>query len=370
MKDHKQVDVAAYRAAIPELGAVDLVCAAGEFAGLRFSLDLPSGWRTTIPRPAFRSVTEFPEEDIVLTCDLGTVTLLNPMVTALDNSGNLSGVSIAVHLFTSELPPETQCTFRTYVRVKSDISGHMIFPAAYEDPTSGWTSRALLPINVDGLDADFLVLRGQPPTVVIEGHGQLVAHPEFLRITSGIRRLFSFLTGRMCDGDTVDMVFLKETGGALMRASWYEGRASDNTIYQPIPTDPRYPFQAAPFSTCLKSLLDEPELIYPLEYLIAFANLPIEMRGVVLSVALESLTSHLLSKGLVPRGGLLSEETWPGVRADLKSTLAAAAITKTERDIVASGQRGSHFHQNHRGPGTHPVARRRIFALPVGARVA
>ena len=37
---------------------------------------------------------------------------------------------------------------------------------------------------------------------------------------------------------------------------------------------------------------------------------------------------------------------------------------------VASGQRGSHFHQNHRGPGTHPVARRRIFALPVGARVA
>ena len=38
--------------------------------------------------------------------------------------------------------------------------------------------------------------------------------------------------------------------------------------------------------------------------------------------------------------------------------------------IVASGQRGSHFHQYHRVPGTHPVARRRIFALPVGARVA
>ena len=37
---------------------------------------------------------------------------------------------------------------------------------------------------------------------------------------------------------------------------------------------------------------------------------------------------------------------------------------------VASGQRGSHFHQYHRGPGTHPVARRRIFALPVAARVA
>ena len=37
---------------------------------------------------------------------------------------------------------------------------------------------------------------------------------------------------------------------------------------------------------------------------------------------------------------------------------------------VASGQRGSHFHRYHRGPGTHPVARRRIFALPVGARVA
>ena len=37
---------------------------------------------------------------------------------------------------------------------------------------------------------------------------------------------------------------------------------------------------------------------------------------------------------------------------------------------VASGQRGSHFHQYHRGPGTHPVARRRSFALPVGAESA
>jgi hypothetical protein len=37
---------------------------------------------------------------------------------------------------------------------------------------------------------------------------------------------------------------------------------------------------------------------------------------------------------------------------------------------VASGQRGYHFHQYHRGPGTHPVARKRIFALPVGAKSA
>ena len=35
---------------------------------------------------------------------------------------------------------------------------------------------------------------------------------------------------------------------------------------------------------------------------------------------------------------------------------------------VASGQRGSQFHQYHRGPGTHPVARRRIFTLPFALR--
>ena len=34
---------------------------------------------------------------------------------------------------------------------------------------------------------------------------------------------------------------------------------------------------------------------------------------------------------------------------------------------VASGLRGYHFHRNHRVPGAHPVARGRIFAVPVGA---
>jgi hypothetical protein len=50
----------------------------------------------------------------------------------------------------------------------------------------------------------------------------------------------------------------------------------------------------------------------------------------------------------------------------------AAKKVGSERSwaIVASGQRGSHFHQYHRGPGAHPVARRRFFALPVAARVA
>src|SRR3954466_13691656 len=41
-----------------------------------------------------------------------------------------------------------------------------------------------------------------------------------------------------------------------------------------------------------------------------------------------------------------------------------------ERLGVATGQRGYQIHRRHRDPGTHPVARRRFFALTVPRRHA
>jgi hypothetical protein len=72
----------------------------------------------------------------------------------------------------------------------------------------------------------------------------------------------------------------------------------------------------------------------------------------------------------------LAERVVRGLRAHLCLLALVPGIDVSEQvlpremRIVASGQRGSHFHQYHRGPGTHPVARRRIFALPVGAKSA
>jgi hypothetical protein len=40
----------------------------------------------------------------------------------------------------------------------------------------------------------------------------------------------------------------------------------------------------------------------------------------------------------------------------------------TTRAGVAAGLGGSHFQRDRRCPGTHPLARRRFFALPAGAR--
>ena len=37
----------------------------------------------------------------------------------------------------------------------------------------------------------------------------------------------------------------------------------------------------------------------------------------------------------------------------------------SDRCDVASGHSGYHFHRYHRVPGAHPLARRRILALPV-----
>ena len=55
---------------------------------------------------------------------------------------------------------------------------------------------------------------------------------------------------------------------------------------------------------------------------------------------------------------VLSVLTWTG----LVCFLGGPAIYSGS---VASGHRGYHFHRYHRVPGAHPLARRRIFALPV-----
>jgi hypothetical protein len=52
------------------------------------------------------------------------------------------------------------------------------------------------------------------------------------------------------------------------------------------------------------------------------------------------------------------------------SVLSNAVLVWNTVRIVATGERGYQIHRRHRYPGTHPVARRRFFALTVPRRHA
>lgn len=59
-------------------------------------------------------------------------------------------------------------------------------------------------------------------------------------------------------------------------------------------------------SAMVQTFLAEPELAAPIEYLLRFHEVPVEMRGAFLSVSLESLTDQMQKKG----GATMSAPRW------------------------------------------------------------
>jgi hypothetical protein len=64
-------------------------------------------------------------------------------------------------------------------------------------------------------------------------------------------------------------------------------------------------------------VLDHHELITPLEYLLAFPDAPVEMRGALLSVALESLTDIMQDRKLLKSVKPLEDGVWKALREAL-----------------------------------------------------
>jgi hypothetical protein len=85
-------------------------------------------------------------------------------------------------------------------------------------------------------------------------------------------------------------------------------------------------------SACIQKLLDEPDLETPIAYIRLAVDAPVDVRGALLSVALEALTGHLKAKGLIAAyPSPLTEEPWIALEKDLRGVLDAHALTWDEK---------------------------------------
>jgi hypothetical protein len=126
----------------------------------------------------------------------------------------------------------------------------------------------------------------------------------------------------------------------------------DDTIYTPIPVSLhdwmrashtlQLDVQSGPLlpdivSRMAQTFLDEHGLAAPVEYLLRFHEAPVEMRGALLSLALESLTDQLQKKGLFEFPKPLPDEAWTTFFGAAKALVDQQEMwTNEQRNIITS----------------------------------
>ncbi len=126
----------------------------------------------------------------------------------------------------------------------------------------------------------------------------------------------------------------------------------DDTIYTPIPVSVhdwmrashtlQLDVRSGPLvpdivSRMAQTFLDEHGLAAPVEYLLRFHEAPVEMRGALLSLALESLTDQLQKKGLFEFPKPLPDEAWRTFFSSAKALVDQQETwTNEQRNIITS----------------------------------
>jgi hypothetical protein len=172
-----------------------------------------------------------------------------------------------------------------------------------------------------------------------------VAADDFERCVSAIRLLLIYLTGAPLHGTSQWVAFADN--GNLQHIEWSPGRTSPCTMmHHPIPScwaewqwygaldyfnlDPsETPLPPTMFSGMVRRLLDNPDALAPIEYVIAADGLLPELRGALLCVALESMAELLRRDGLMQsKKPLLDKKVWNPICRSLQEVV--------EREVTAN----------------------------------
>jgi hypothetical protein len=296
----------------------------------------PNG-RWSTEAPGFL-LPPLPRGDLVLESDLGPIVLKHASIThaQLGPGGAIEGVSTQVILETSGAC-NGQSTFRAYVKTRRDFPA--VFPLWLEDTAGARRWCGHLPLATkDGRQLDVFTLPNQSCVVLECSHPGLTL-VGFRELTAAAQRLLEWLAGERLDGETCEVE--RGEDGRLIQAAWYGGHQRGSHIYAAIPctwqewtgavgklglAPSLTPLNPVTLSSCLTKLLEEPGLVTCLRYLLAFPNEHLDIRGALLSVALESLTNHLHDKGLLESVRLVDADAWTRLRRDLLAVVDTASI--------------------------------------------
>ena len=333
------VDVDRVLSDIPDLSATQAIATNGPFAGKTYKIASDGKW--SIEGVLFDGdVSAISRDDVELVSEIGTFILRRPIVTQWNiEPGVIKGVTVLITLRPHDAPPQGKKTFRTYVRMARTRLSQISFPKTYSYPRGGGT-RSLLPLASETLKLDIYALEDDQ-RLVFESSRIGLSRDGFDCLSNSARQLFSYLMGVSCDGDFCDLT-LDHSTGKVLEVRWCPGRTLEDPPYHPLPATTRECWTCAEFLSqpehsiwrldpallagCLARLVENPSLVVPLEYLILFAHQPIELRGVILSASLESLTSYMQKQGLVRQAAKpVLDEDWPALLGGLEATLNTTA---------------------------------------------
>jgi hypothetical protein len=347
-----QIDITRILSDVPDLAKLPGVCHQGWFAGASFAAHWDGGWRASGCRSGFgfASLSELPDDDITLDTALGTLTLRRPCAKSSGSDGTISGIALScsLRIAASEVPA---ARFRSYAST-SDLTTRVCFPRTIEDPIQGFSARARLPLVVADVPVEvFALSRG--PYLIIEAPalGDSYAPARFQEVSGSLRMLLSYLFGLRLDRRTCDLHI--GLSGDVLQVDWYAGSAAgDESIYTPIPVSwadwmrasnnlnleaQNGPLVPEVISRMAQTLLDQHGLAAPVEYLLRFHEAPVEMRGALLSLALESLTDQLQRSGLFKFPKPLPDDMWK-IFLDEVNTLVGQQMmwTNEQRNVITS----------------------------------
>jgi hypothetical protein len=304
----------------PDPGSLAGTCSEGPLAGWSLTWDRSLNWEAA-PPPLYRSMISIQsvwKSDIVVDTPNSRVLLAKSCASRGELGGRMWGQCGKV-----ETAPRGISGPRTLWRIHIEDQGVIVaFPGVlFDSRPPGGFSRTFMQISAGGLAFD--IYRLKPSNVwflEVDGKVQL---DELLLVLGRLSSFLTYLLGSSLRGATC--VAGLNCHGEVTETHWFSGQNLPKSMYRPIPVDDReialarralalpenwHPLDRRTLSAMAEKLFSDPTLITPIEYLIRWHTVPLEMRGVLLSVALESLTDSLKKVGLADVPNPIPEALW------------------------------------------------------------
>ncbi|MBY0314417.1 MAG: hypothetical protein K2Q26_02790 [Bdellovibrionales bacterium] len=328
---------------IPDLSGQTLTGVSGEFSGTSFFIEQDEvKWKTTVSKMPNKKVQS---QDIELHSSIGAILLRKAFWTSY-SGGDLQGTCTHIHLKKNGTP-SNQGNVRYRSVIYLDKKPDLLFPHFIKD-TSGYEGSLWLPLRYNDLEFNLYCLPENHILVFDAPNG--VSFDQFQKFSGTTRVLFSYLLGISLEQHSCEMA-LSSDGKTVHEAWWYSGRNRIANSYTPIPSSwghwatAKRAISIPPLmrhlddevlSLVWTNLLNWQDLLVPIEYLLTFHPAPVEMRGALLSVALESLTSCISEKykSSSPKP-LEDKNSWKQLRDALNNLLEqqGTALTGDSKEI-------------------------------------
>ena len=352
----KVIDSAALASSLPDLAAVAASVRGGTLDGWTTTLAGDGSWLAI--GPSTLAFGDQPPDaldlnDLNLEYDGGKILVYGAFLqhSSADRDTNrpvARGASLAVRV-TPVASVGVPVVTRTFVNVRNTFLQDVAFPRLLLDTATQSRSRGWLPLHVRGADVDvYFIGQGLPEAYLVfeclDADCLTIQQQTF----PALRKFLSYLLGVPLGGRSI--LTWSDQDGRWGGAEFLAGDAVDPTIYRPLPcggvewqlaceavNEKCYFSEAlAPerLSAVIDRYLDLHDLGVTVEYLLRFPSAPVEMRGALLSVALESLTSHMERAGLVACENPVSDEEWRKLLGKFVTAIGEHVPTGASRSIL------------------------------------